>query len=130
MCNFLVLNKEQIKEIKQTVYNFIWNSKSDLVNRNTLILPYEKGGLGMFNLEAKIKTILFQQFIYICHSHKRIYYQFSVYWLKFIMRTLNIFGLNSINFNLIPSSKDDGNVLHFKMREQFKEIKKFDKNFM
>jgi hypothetical protein len=39
--------KEQIKEIKQTVYNFIWKSKTDLVNRNTLILPYEKGGLSL-----------------------------------------------------------------------------------
>jgi hypothetical protein len=111
------------------LHNFIWNNKNDLVNRNTLILPYEKGGLGIFNLEAKIKTILFQQFLYICHNYKRTYYQFSVYWLKFIMRTVNVFDLNSINFNLIPSSKKDDNIFYCKMSESVKEIKKYVKEF-
>ncbi len=40
---------EEIKELKQIFYNFIWNSKKDLVNRNTLILPYEK----------KVETFIF-----------------------------------------------------------------------
>ncbi len=46
------------------------------------------------------------------------------------MRTLNIFDLNSINFNLIPSSEDDRNVFYCKMRESVKETKKYDKDFM
>jgi hypothetical protein len=44
--------------------------------------------------------------------------------------TLNVFDLNSLNFNLIPSSKDDGNLFYCKMRESVNEIKKYDKNFM
>lgn len=130
VCNFIILKNEEIKEIKQLVYNFVWNSKAELVNRNTLILPYESGGMGMFNIEAKIKTILFQQFLYICNNYKRIFYSFSIYWLKFLMRNLEIFDLKSINFNNIPSAPNNGNIFYARMRESVNEIKKYDPVFM
>ena len=37
VCNFIILKTGEIREIKQILYNFIWNSKKDLVSRDTLI---------------------------------------------------------------------------------------------
>ncbi len=46
------------------------------------------------------------------------------------MRSFNIFDLNTFNFNLIPSSKNDVILFYSKMSESVKEIKKYDKDFM
>ena len=38
-------SKTMIKRIEKIFYNFLWNGKSDKVNRNDLKLPIEMGGL-------------------------------------------------------------------------------------
>jgi hypothetical protein len=75
----------------------------------------------MFNNEAKLKTILFQQFLYICHDYNIIYYSFIIFWLKFIMGSLNIFDLRTIIFNLMPSPLNEDNTFYFKIRESLKK---------
>ena len=49
VASFMCVKEEDIKE---------------KIIRKTLIMPYEKGGLNMISLRAKIETILFQQFKY------------------------------------------------------------------
>ena len=83
------------------IYKFIWNNSQELIKRNSLILPYDKGGLNMVHIEAKLSTINVLNFLYILKSKDRVFYCLSIYWLKFQMK-----GLIQ-NFNIIPCGKDE-----------------------
>jgi hypothetical protein len=43
--NFITLSEENIKMIESVIHKFIWCNSMELIKRNTLILPYENGGL-------------------------------------------------------------------------------------
>jgi hypothetical protein len=70
-----------------------------LIKRNTLILPYESGGLNSVCLRAKIETSRIQNFISILNNNTRMFYQFSSKYLKFELGDTKIFK----NFKLIPA---------------------------
>ena len=122
LATFCIFSKKDIKSLNSIIFSFIWNNKSELIKRNTLILPYEEGGLGMFNLHAKLQTIAIQQLIYIARRHDRIPYQLSVYFLKFYLKELNM-----RNFNIIPSSEDSERpAIYQKMIDTLKIFKNLD----
>ena len=122
---FIKINLQKIKEINLLVFRFIWNSKIELVKRETLILPYENGGMNMFHLESRLKTVSLQTYLYIRKNYNRDFYQLSIKWLKFHLRDL---GLK--NFNLIPfgDDKEIPKVYHY-MIECQNEFKNYDKIF-
>ena len=68
---FITFEEKFIKEINSLIFSFIWSNKRECIKRDTLILPYERGGMNMFNLQAKLKTISFQQFKYLFYSCER-----------------------------------------------------------
>ena len=126
LSQFYVFQKNQIKELNSLIFKFIWNNSIELAKRDVIILPKEKGGLGMFHLKAKFECILFQQYLYIIRSYERKFYCMSLYWLKFKMRELEI-----KNFNIIPSGADkDRPIFYDKVIESLNLMKKFNKNFM
>jgi hypothetical protein len=126
LCQFIIFDKKFVREINGLVYRFVWNNAIELVKRDTLILPWERGGLGMFHLKAKLDCIILQQFIYISSSFERKFYCLSVYWLKFIMKDLNL-----TNFNIIPSGLDINRPNWYsKMFEIVSLMKKSNKKFM
>ena len=49
-------NEEYIKKINKLIYNFIWNSR-DRIRRNVLISPIEYGGIGIVDVETKLKAL-------------------------------------------------------------------------
>ena len=126
MLNFVVLSKDHIKEINKMIFRFVWNSPIELVKRNTLILPYNEGGLSMFNIEAKIETIFLQNFLYLSKNCNRDCYRLSVYWMKFELRDMKLH-----NFNIIPSG-DERNRPSFyqKMTSCVRGFKKHDKELI
>ena len=71
---FIKLDNKFAREINSLIYNFIWNNNKECIKRDTLIIPYERGGMNMFNLYAKLKTISFQQFRYIYYNFERDLY--------------------------------------------------------
>ena len=122
---FIKIKTEKIKEINLMLFRFIWNSKIELIKRETLILPYENGGMNMFHLESRLKTVSLQTYLYIRKNYHRDFYQLSIKWLKFNLRDL---GLK--NFNLIPYGGDIGipETYQFIIECQ-NEFKNYDKKF-
>ena len=49
-------NEEYIKKINKLIYTFIWNSR-DRIRRNVLISPIEYGGIGIVDVETKLKAL-------------------------------------------------------------------------
>ena len=101
IANFMVIKEPDLKDINCLIFKFIWGSSIELVKRNSLILPYEKGGLNMVHLKSKLKCIALQQFNYISVNYKRVAYNLSLYWMKSKLRVLK---LN--NYNIIPEGDD------------------------
>ena len=91
------ISNESIKNLETTIFKFVWNGAIETIKRGTLILPYERGGLNMINIRAKIETIMFQQFLGAVSNRYSSFYQLSVYWMKFTMREFDL-----RNFNTIP----------------------------
>ena len=122
--NFIYMEKDYIKQINKKIYRFIWNNNCELVKRDTLILPYEEGGMNMFHLETRIKTILLQQFYYIYMKFDSMFYGLSVYWLKFELRK------RLKNFNLVPFGVDkERPPIYKRMIECKKELEELDSEF-
>jgi hypothetical protein len=48
-----------------------------VIKRSTLCLEYERGGLGMFDFEARIKAIALQQYKYITKNIDSPFYSLS-----------------------------------------------------
>ena len=49
-------SNDVIKQIQKIIYNFIWN-KRERIKRNTLIGSINKGGIGVIDIESKIKGL-------------------------------------------------------------------------
>ncbi|CAF0936516.1 unnamed protein product [Brachionus calyciflorus] len=125
IATFITINKHKIKELHIMIFRFIWNSKIELVKRETLILPFENGGMNMFHLESRLKTVSPQTYLYIRKNYQRDFYQLSIKWLKFHLRDL---GLK--NFNIIPYGGDKRlPVVYQFMIECQNEFKNYDKKF-
>ncbi|CAF1017144.1 unnamed protein product, partial [Brachionus calyciflorus] len=98
----------------------------ELIKRDTLILPFEEGGMNMFNLYGRLKTIHMQSFFYIAKNHQRDFFQISIFWLKFYLRDI---GLR--NFNLIPYGGDINIPKYYEyMIECVNEFKSYDRLFL
>jgi hypothetical protein len=93
--NFITMSEENIQMLESVIHKFIWCNSMELIKRNTLILPYESGGLNSVCLRAKIETSKIQNYINILNNNQRIFYQHSSKYLKFELRETNIFK----NFN-------------------------------
>ena len=50
-------SSEIIKSLKQQSFEFIWNNKRDKIKRDTLIKPYEEGGLRMVDLNCYVNSL-------------------------------------------------------------------------
>ena len=71
--NFVSISEKNIKVIEGLIYQFIWCNSFELIKRNTLILPYEAGGLNSVCIRAKLETALIQNFINIYENSKRMF---------------------------------------------------------
>ena len=81
--------KNIVKEIDKILWNFLWNGKQPLVNKQTICLEVKKGGLNMINLNT------FIQAKHIKIIHKIINYEtlhwnmIGKHWLKCLDKTYN-----------------------------------------
>ena len=124
LTNFVILSEESIKKIDRMIHQFIWNKSFELIKRNTLILPYESGGLNSVCIRAKIETSLIQNFINIYLNNSRMFYQLGVKYLKFELRHLKIFT----NFNIIPVTEKKPKIYN-EIFESVKNIRSKDSDF-
>ena len=125
ICSFMNIPECFLKKFETTIFKFIWNGAIEYIKRDTLILPYDQGGLNMFHIRTKLETIIFQQFRNIVFYFERAAYQLSVYWLKFCMCDLNL-----KNFNIIPCGNDnERSVFYNNIIKCVNKIKKLDKDY-
>ena len=81
IANFMIFTELEIKELERMLHQFIWDGNIERISRGTLILRQADGGLDMMSIRARLKTILFQNFVYIVNNTDRACCQMSIYWL-------------------------------------------------
>ena len=70
-----------MKEINTLVWNFLWDNKTNRIERNVCCLEKEEGGLGMVNLEMIINTKQINTIYQIIHSSEETWNAIGKYWL-------------------------------------------------
>ena len=61
--------QETAKSVEKCIFRFIWNGNYHPVNRKTLYLKREKGGIGVIDMNIKAKAIFFSTF-YKCIKNR------------------------------------------------------------
>ena len=121
--NFYFFNNDNIKLINSKCFKFIWNNRTELIKRDFLINPKEKGGLNMVNLKAKINTIYLMNLIKIARRYEDEAFHLDIYFMKF-----NLTEIKFKNFNLIPSCEDkEQPIIVSKMIESLKQFRVIEK---
>ena len=84
-----------VKDLNKLLFNFIWNSKREKVKRSVLLNPIESGGLGMFDVLTKFKSLYLSWFInyFQCKDDTPWKFMFT-YWIEKIGHISFIFKCN------------------------------------
>ena len=86
--------QETAKSVEKCIFKFIWNGNYHPVNRKTLYLKREKGGIGVIDMNIKAKAIFFSTF-YKCIKNKITGYELLIYYCK--MRSSYLIETENIN---------------------------------
>ena len=79
-----------LKQIESLIWNFLWNNKQPLVNRRTMNLNYNEGGVKMLNLRDFIESKNIQFMYRILSSDYENWNIIGKNWLKYLDSEYNI----------------------------------------
>ena len=92
-----------VKQINKLIYNFIWNSR-DRIKRNVLINSIEKGGIGIVDVESKLKALKASWVTRIINKNSNIHEIVNSFLVEFnvdIDYLLNTSETKSSDFELV-----------------------------
>lgn len=78
-----------IKEINRKIFGFIWGGKVEAVSRKTVCLSHQQGGLGLTNIETKLKSLKsahLQRLVAGCDAK---WTEFAAFWAGLTLRHHN-----------------------------------------
>ncbi|KAI8478584.1 hypothetical protein Bbelb_436820 [Branchiostoma belcheri] len=83
------LPQSVLRKIEKEMFTFVWDGKTELVNRRTMFLPKEKGGVGLVDVRLKANAILLK-----CVRKALLFPQdpamrFVHYWLGISLRHID-----------------------------------------
>lgn len=104
MASVLHVPKHFVELIEREIFHFLWNNKNEMINRNTMFLPRDKGGVGIVNIRLKIIALQLSQ---VC---KVVYDDSSLAWVPFghVWLGLKLIKFKDYNLsNLLPHCVED-----------------------
>ena len=76
-------------QFNRVLFNFLWKSKSDPLNRNTVYLPFSKGGLNICNIEVKLQALYLKHIQFLVNDYSAKWCYFAKYWIGLSLRKHN-----------------------------------------
>ena len=73
------LPESMAKKINKEIFEYIWGMKNNPINRDTLVQPRERGGLGVININLKSNCILTCTFIKAFNNSSQIRFMMEYY---------------------------------------------------
>jgi hypothetical protein len=74
---FVVIKRNQIIILERKIFQYIWDSKIELIKRKTLIKSKLESDLDMIEIFSKIDSIAVKQYIYLLNNHQKVEYQYG-----------------------------------------------------
>ena len=96
------------KQINRAIFKFLWAGKNELVARRTCQNPIQHGGLGIVDINAKVKALQLRFISHICNeSYSSPWVYFARYYIgrqlcKYLPRT-SFLRSNNCPHSLMPS---------------------------
>ena len=81
--------KNIVKEIDKILWNFLWDGKQPLVNKQTMCLDVENGGLNMINLKTFIEAKHIKIIHKIVNAETQHWNMMGKHWIKYLDNTYN-----------------------------------------
>ena len=86
LATFYPPSKEILKKLEVLIFNFIWNGKTDKVNRATMYLPVKDGGIGLVNIHYKYLSLFLSQMMKVFLNHDASWIHFGHMYLGLLLR--------------------------------------------
>jgi len=96
------LSRSVQRKIEKLMFEFLWDGKTELVNRKTLYLSKEEGGLGLVCIPLKAKALLLKSVKKALTDPEAPTSRYAHYWLGLSLRQLDPESWN----NNIPHSME------------------------
>ena len=94
---FMDVPKDIISKIEKLTFNFIYNGKMETIKRETLKLEPKYGGIGLIDIQNKLKAIRLTHIKDIILGEHKNWKILSIYWIGYNLRQYeNIFSSNTI----------------------------------
>ena len=90
------MSKHYICKFQRLIFNFVWNSKSEPLDRKTMYLTKNSGGLNIVNIEYKLYALRLKHIKDIIVNRNTKFVNFSIQWIGYQLRDLN-FSLASLS---------------------------------
>ena len=81
--------KNIVKEVDKILWNFLWDGKQPLVNKQTMCLDVENGGLNMINLNTFIEAKHIKIIHNIVNAETQHWNMIGKHWIKYLDNTYN-----------------------------------------
>ena len=78
-----------LKLFRRCVFEFLWNSKSEHLSRDTMYLHFKLGGQNIVNIDWKLKTLLLKHVQSLIAGNKAKWTYFAIYWIGMYLRKYN-----------------------------------------
>ncbi|KAI8521374.1 hypothetical protein Bbelb_011280 [Branchiostoma belcheri] len=75
--------------IEKEMFNFMWDGKTELVKRQTLLLPKDQGGVGLVSVPLKAKALMLKTLKKVFTDPQHPCSCFSKYWLGLELRRID-----------------------------------------
>ena len=121
-----------LKLINKSIFNFIWNTK-DRIKRNTLIGPIIKGGIGLVDIDTKIRSLKSSWIVKLLKTKGYTYGILNSYLLKnninleYVIKTNETKLENFLMIRKLPSFYKEI-IIEFNKCKKIKDINKQNKN--
>ncbi len=85
----ILMPKEYFECFEKLIFNFIWGNMPEAVSRNTMYNKCLNGGIGLVNVQVKLKALLVMHLIKFINGTDAKWQFFTRYWLGLYLRKYN-----------------------------------------
>ena len=98
-----VLDDSTISKFDKLLFSFIWSNGVEKLSRDTLYLPFERGGLSVVSIQCKVQAFLVKHILNILNLHQPApkWLPLALYWVAIPLSKYD----SSLKSNLFPHSE-------------------------
>ena len=119
IASLLQLPKWALKQIEKHIYAFVWENKGmEPIQRKTLYLPTDQGGLGILHPLLQCQALTIKYFLFITDQNKQItWLQFARYWMSLRLAKYDP-NWSFLKSNSTPKYNGTDPPIHYQEMEQ------------